>query len=67
VDGLRGHRPWPLDALRDAVTAADRLWQRAGAWSSSIDINPLIVTDSGVVVVDVLVVADEASRVAADR
>jgi hypothetical protein len=35
----------------------DRLWRENGAWLGSLDINPLIVTEEGVVVVDALFVA----------
>ena len=33
------------------------LWQHAGAWLDSVDLNPVIVTDDGVAVVDALLVA----------
>ena len=55
--GLRGTRPWPTEPLVEAVMALDRLWRANGAWLGSLDINPLIVTEAGVVAVDALFVA----------
>jgi acyl-CoA synthetase (NDP forming) len=56
---LRGQRPWPLEPLVDVVLALGDLWRRNGAWLASADVNPLIVTDDGVVAVDALLVADD--------
>ncbi len=55
VAGLRGQRPWPLDELTALVEGLDALWARHGSWLSSIDINPLIVSDNGIVAVDALI------------
>jgi acetate---CoA ligase (ADP-forming) len=55
--GLRGIRPWPMAPLVEAVMALDRLWRAHGAWLRSLDVNPLIVTEAGVVAVDALFVA----------
>ena len=55
--GLRGTRPWPTAPLVEAVMALDRLWRAHGAWLGSLDVNPLIVTETGVVAVDALFVA----------
>jgi acyl-CoA synthetase (NDP forming) len=54
---LRGHRPWPTAPLVDAVLALDRLWRANGAWLGSLDVNPLIVSEGGVMAVDALFVA----------
>jgi len=54
---LRGTRPWPTEPLVEAVMALDRLWRANGAWLGSLDVNPLIVTEAGVVAVDALFVA----------
>ena len=43
--------------LVDLVVALDALWRRHGSWLASVDVNPLIVTDTGVVAVDALFVA----------
>jgi hypothetical protein len=56
--GLRGQRPWPTGTVTAAVEAAAELWRQTGSWLASADINPLIVTDDGVVAVDALLVAD---------
>ncbi len=55
--GLRGTRPWPMAPLVEAVMALDGLWRANGAWLASLDVNPLIVTETGVVAVDALFVA----------
>jgi hypothetical protein len=39
------------------VMALDRLWRANGAWLGSLDVNPLIVTETGLVAVDALFVA----------
>ena len=54
---LRGHAPWPTAPLVDAVLALDRLWRNNGAWLGSLDVNPLVVTETGVTAVDALFVA----------
>lgn len=54
---LRGQRPWPSEALVDAVLGLDALWRQHGAWLDSVDVNPLIVSDDEVVAVDALLVA----------
>jgi acyl-CoA synthetase (NDP forming) len=57
VGRLRGQQPWPVDAVTSAVQGLDRLWREHGAWLDSVDVNPLIVTDDGVVAVDALMIA----------
>jgi acyl-CoA synthetase (NDP forming) len=54
---LRGQRPWPVDPLVEVVLALGELWRRHGSWLASVDVNPLVVTDDGVVAVDALLVA----------
>jgi acyl-CoA synthetase (NDP forming) len=59
--GLRGTRTWPITPLVEAVMALDGLWRANGAWLASLDVNPLIVTETGVVAVDALfIAADQA-------
>jgi acetate---CoA ligase (ADP-forming) len=55
--GLRGQTPWPLDAVTAAISAAGALWERTGGWLTSADLNPLMVTDNGLVAVDALLIA----------
>ena len=47
----------PSLPLVDLVVALDASWRRHGSWLASVDVNPLIVTDTGVVAVDALFVA----------
>jgi succinyl-CoA synthetase beta subunit len=54
---LRGQRPWPVDAVVSLLNGLDRLWRQHGAWLGSLDINPLIVTEDGLLAVDALLVA----------
>jgi acetate---CoA ligase (ADP-forming) len=54
---FRGHAPWPIQPLVDAVLAVDRLWRSLGGAASSVDINPLVVTTDGVLAVDALILA----------
>lgn len=55
---IRGQQAWEPAPLVAAVEAMGRLWEANGAWLASADINPLIVTDDGVVAVDALLLAD---------
>jgi len=52
---VRGQRPWPREPLVSALLGVSELWRRVGSWASSVDINPLLVTDSGVFAVDALI------------
>jgi acyl-CoA synthetase (NDP forming) len=54
---LRGQQAWDHEALLAAVEAADRIWHQHGGWLAAADVNPLIVTATGVVAVDALLVA----------
>jgi hypothetical protein len=54
---IRGQAAWPAAPLVAAVDAVAELWRQSGAWLQSADLNPLIVTDSGVIAVDALLVA----------
>ena len=51
---VRGQREWPVDALASAVRSAERLWATTSGWIASIDINPLVITEHGLVAVDAL-------------
>jgi len=55
--GLRGQRAWPLDAVAELLRGLDHLWRIHGSWLGSVDVNPLIVTDEGLLAVDALLVA----------
>ena len=52
LDGHRGRPAWPRAELVEALTAASALGAGGHRWIDSIDINPLIVTESGLVAVD---------------
>jgi hypothetical protein len=58
IAGLRGQRPWPLASVAEVLCGLDRLWRTHRHWMSSLDVNPLIVTDDGLVAVDALFLAD---------
>jgi succinyl-CoA synthetase beta subunit len=58
IAGLRGQRPWPLASAAEVICGLDRLWRTHSHWMSSLDVNPLIVTDDGLVAVDALFLAD---------
>ncbi len=57
VGVLRGEPAWPLDQLEAALEGIASAWQETASWLRSADINPLIITDDGVVAVDALFVA----------
>ena len=57
IGRLRGQRAWPLDAVTHVLHGLDRLWREHGGWLDSIDVNPLIVGDDGIVAVDALMIA----------
>ncbi|MET0736407.1 MAG: acetate--CoA ligase family protein [Microbacterium sp.] len=54
LDGHRGARAWDRDAVADAIVAAGDLAAQGRGWIETIDLNPLIVTDDGLVAVDAL-------------
>jgi succinyl-CoA synthetase beta subunit len=60
ITAIRGQQRWPVDALIDALIAADRLAQRLGGHAASVDLNPLIVSPTGVTAVDALILAGPA-------
>jgi acetate---CoA ligase (ADP-forming) len=54
---LRGQKQWPIDAIVKSLLALNQLWLAHGSWIGSVDINPLIVTDTGLIAVDAVFVA----------
>jgi acyl-CoA synthetase (NDP forming) len=52
VEGFRGAPAWDRHALREVLTAAGQLAAGGRDWIDSIDINPLVVTATGLVAVD---------------
>ena len=55
--GSAGVAPGPRRRWLTRSMALERLWRDNGAWLGSLDVNPLIVTEAGVVAVDALFVA----------
>jgi hypothetical protein len=55
ITAFRGQQPWPRESLVEALLGLSELWRRVGAWASSVDINPLVVTSAGVFAVDALI------------
>jgi succinyl-CoA synthetase beta subunit len=56
---LRGQRPWPVEPLVEVVHGIAKLWTEHGGWLAAADVNPLIITEDGVVAVDVLLTVRE--------
>jgi acyl-CoA synthetase (NDP forming) len=54
LDGFRGGPPWSRPALTAAIRAAGDLIAGGRDWIESVDVNPLIVTETGLVAVDAL-------------
>lgn len=55
IAGFRGQRAWPTTALVETLLGLSELWRQVGSWATSVDLNPLVVTDSGVLAVDALI------------
>ena len=55
---LRGQTPWDVAQLEAVVQGVDSLWSKVGGWVSSLDLNPLMVTDQGILAVDALLMVD---------
>ena len=60
LDGPRGTPAWPKDELAKILCAAGRLAQSA-PWLSSLDINPIGLTDQGIIAVDGLAIVRGSS------
>lgn len=54
MHGYRAADPWHLDQLADVLVGLGRLAAAGRDWIDSFDINPLLVTDTGLVAVDAL-------------
>ena len=63
IAGIRGQRPWPLPSAVEVICGLDRLWRTHRHWMSSLDVNPLIVTEDGLVAVDALFLGDRPKDV----
>jgi hypothetical protein len=55
IASFRGQQAWPREPMVEALLGLSELWRRVGSWATSVDINPLIVTTSGVYAVDALI------------
>ncbi|MCU1656080.1 MAG: CoA-binding protein [Pseudonocardiales bacterium] len=51
--GLRGAPPWNVVALADILVGFSRLAAATAGWLAAIDINPLLVTETGYAAVDI--------------
>jgi acyl-CoA synthetase (NDP forming) len=56
LEGFRGRKPGDIDALCDALVNLGRLARDMGDVIESVDVNPLLVREQGVVALDALVV-----------
>ncbi|MDF3308359.1 acetate--CoA ligase family protein [Rhodococcus sp. T2V] len=54
MHGYRGSAPWNLDQLTDLLVGFGNLAAACHGWIESFDVNPLLVTDDGLVAVDAL-------------
>lgn len=63
VAALRGQRAWPRESVERVVRGLDRIWREQGGWLRSLDINPLIVTDDGLIAVDALMIARDGKTI----
>lgn len=46
-----------MDPVTALIHGLDRLWRTHGEWLDSVDINPLIVSNDGLIAVDALLLA----------
>lgn len=54
MHGYRGSKAWHLDRLADLLVGLGNLAAACHGWIESFDVNPLLVTDDGLVAVDAL-------------
>jgi len=54
IAGLRGRPGWPRDAIAELLVAVGQLAAGGRNWIASMDLNPIIVTEDGLVAVDAL-------------
>jgi acyl-CoA synthetase (NDP forming) len=57
IGRFRGQQAWPVEPLVQALLGLSELWRQVGGWAASVDVNPLMVNESGVCAVDALIVA----------
>ncbi len=54
LHGFRGAAPWHLEQLADTLVGLGKLAAAGRDWIESLDVNPLLVTEDGLVAVDAL-------------
>ncbi len=59
LHGFRGSQPWHLDQLADTLVGLGNLAAAGHGWIESLDVNPLLVTEDGLVAVDALCIVRE--------
>ncbi|MBC2637666.1 MULTISPECIES: acetate--CoA ligase family protein [unclassified Rhodococcus (in: high G+C Gram-positive bacteria)] len=60
MHGYRGAQPWHLSQLAQVLVGFGRLAAACHGWIESLDVNPLLVTDDGLVAVDALCIVRDA-------
>lgn len=60
LHGFRGSAPWHLDQLADTLVGLGKLAAAGAEWIESLDVNPLLVTEDGLVAVDALCIVRKA-------
>lgn len=63
MHGYRGSEPWHLDRLADLLVGFGRLAASCHRWIDSFDINPLLVTEDGLVAVDALCIVRDTEGI----
>jgi hypothetical protein len=61
LDGIRGRGAWDRDELAQILVAASELAASGRQWIDTIDINPLVHSDDGLLAVDGLCTLQTAS------
>ncbi|BBZ34575.1 acetate--CoA ligase family protein [Mycolicibacterium confluentis] len=60
LHGFRGSQPWHLDQLAQTLVGFGNLAAAGHDWIESLDVNPLLVTEDGLVAVDALCIVRQS-------
>lgn len=62
LDGPRGTTPWPVDQLATLLQSVSAMAAGSRTWLETLDINPLALTDDGIVAVDGLAILRDVPK-----